>query len=271
MNKRSVHLGPREIQLIYTLEKQNLMIFNIADVKSILKTSDASVKNVIYRLKDKHRVIEIERGKYLLAPAKSGVEGYWSEHTFKILNKLIDTYYVSYWTALHYWGMTEQIPRTIYVVTTKIKKDIEFFGEKIQFVTIVPKKFYGYTTEKIDDDYFTIATREKTIIDCLDRPAYCGGVAELFKGLWTTRDQINFDDLLNATEKFDASSVQRRLGYLLEKSDLLRGYEYKKLKGNFKGFRWLDPSANKKILHYDHNWGLKVNISEENLFDWRIH
>jgi predicted transcriptional regulator of viral defense system len=167
--------------------------------------------------------------------------------------------------------MTEQIPRTIYVVTTKIKKDIEFFGEKIQFVTVVPKKFYGYTTEKIDDDYFTIATREKTIIDCLDRPAYCGGVAELFKGLWTTRDQINFDDLLNATEKFDASSVQRRLGYLLEKSDLLRGYEYKKLKGNFKGFRWLDPSANKKILHYDHNWGLKVNISEENLFDWRMH
>ena len=271
MNKKSVHLGPREIQLIYTLEKQNLMIFNIADVKSILKTSDASVKNVIYRLKDKHRVIEIERGKYLLAPAKSGVEGYWSEHTFKILNKLIDTYYVSYWTALHYWGMTEQIPRTIYVVTTKIKKDIEFFGEKIQFVTVVPKKFYGYTTEKIDDDYFTIATREKTIIDCLDRPAYCGGVAELFKGLWTARDQINFDDLINATKKGNASSVQRRLGYLLEKSDLLKGYEYKKLKGNFKGFRWLDPSANKKILHYDHNWGLKVNISEESLFNWRIH
>lgn len=271
MNKRSVNLGPREIQLIYTLEKQNLMIFNIADVKSILKTSDASVKNVIYRLKDKHRIIEIERGKYLLAPAKSGVEGYWSEHTFKILNKLIDRYYVSYWTALHYWGMTEQIPRTIYVVTTKIKKDIEFFGEKIQFVTLVPKKFYGYTTEKIDDDYFTIATREKTIIDCLDHPAYCGGVAELFKGLCTTRDQINFDDLMNVTEKINLSSVQRRLGYLLEKSDLLREDEYKKLKGNFKGFRWLDPSANKKILHYDHNWGLKVNISEENLFDWRMH
>ena len=271
MNKKSIYLGPREIQLIYTLEKQNLMIFNIKDVKSILKTSDASVKNVIYRLKEKHRIIEIERGKYLLAPAKSGVEGYWSEHAFKILNKLINSYYVSYWTALHYWWMTEQIPRTIYVVTTKIKKDIEFFGEKIQFVTVIPKKFYGYTTEKIDDDYFTVATREKTIIDCLDRPIYCGGVVELFKGLWTARKQINFDILINSTEKFNASSVQRRLGYLIEKSDFLRKHEYKRLKGKFNGFRWLDPSANKKILYYDHNWGLKVNISEENLFDWRIH
>ena len=271
MNKKSVHLGPKEIQLIYTLEKQNLLIFNIADVKSILKTSDASVKNVVYRLKDKHRVIEIERGKYLLAPAKSGVEGYWSEHTFKILNKLIDTYYVSYWTALHHWGMTEQIPRTTYVVTTKIKKDIEFFGEKIQFVTVVPKKFYGYITEKIDDDYFTIATREKTIIDCLDHPAYCGGIIELVKGLWTGRNQINFDNLFTVAKKFNVSSVQRRLGYLLEKSGLLKEHEYKKLKENFKGFRWFDPSANKKILCYDRNWGLKVNISEESLFDWRIH
>ena len=246
MSKKSIHLGPREIQLIYTLEEQNQLIFNIVDAKHILKTSDASVKNVIYRLKDKHRIVEIERGKYLLAPAKSGIQGYWSEHTFKILNKLIDIYYVSYRTALHYWGMTEQIPRTTYIVTTKIKEDIEFFGEQIQFVTVVPKKFYGYTTEKIDDDYFNIATREKTIIDCLDHPAYCGGIIELAKGLWTARIEINFDDLINITEKFNVSSVQRRLGYLLEKLGLLEKYKYKKLKKNFKGFSWLDPSANKK-------------------------
>ena len=271
MNKKNIHLGPRELQLIYTLEKQNQLIFNIVDAKRILQTSDASVKNVIYRLKNKHRIVEIERGKYLLAPAKSGIEGHWSEHTFKILNKLIDTYYVSYWTALHYWGMTEQIPRTVYVVTTKIKKDIEFFGEKIQFVTVSPKKFYGYTTEKIDNDYFNIATREKTIIDCLDHPRYCGGLIEVAKGLWTVRNQINFDELINIVEKFNVSSVQRRLGYLLEKSGLLKEHKYRKLKKNFKGFRWLDPSANKKILCYNRNWGLKINVSEERLFDWRMH
>ena len=271
MAKKSVRFGPREIQLMYTLEKQNRLVFNTSDAKRILQTSDASVKNVIYRLKGKHRIIEIERGKYLLAPARSGVEGYWSEHVFKILNELIDTYYVSYWTALHYWGMTEQIPRTIYVVTTKIKKDINFFGEKIQFVTVVPKKFYGYATEKIDDDHFTIATREKTIIDCLDHPEYCGGVIELFKCLWTARNQINFDDLIANAEKFDVSAVQRRLGFLLDKADLLERQKYKRLKKPFKGFRWLDPSSDKKILCYDRKWGLKINISEENLFDWRIH
>ena len=270
MYKKSIHLGPRETQLIYTLEKQNQLIFNITDAKHILKTSDASVKNVIYRLKDKHRIVEIERGKYLLAPAKSGIEGYWSEHTFKILNKLIDTYYVSYWTALHYWGMTEQIPRTTYIVTTKTKKDIEFFGEKIKFVTVVPRKFYGHITEEIDGDCFNIATREKTIIDCLDHPAYCGGIIELAKGMWTTQAKINFDDLINIMEKFNVNSVQRRLGYILEKLGLLKESEYKKLKKNFNGFRWLDPSANKKILCYDRNWGLKINISEESLLNWRI-
>jgi len=271
MTKNNIHFGPREIQLIYTLEKQNRLIFNTSHVKQILQTSDASVKNVIYRLKNKHRIIEIERGKYLLAPARSGVEGYWSEHAFKILNELIEPYYISYWTALQYWGMTEQIPRTIYVVTTKIKKDIEFFGEKIQFVTVVPKKFFGYKTEKIDNDNFTIATREKTVIDCLDHPQYCGGVVELFKCLWTARNQIDYNDLIADAEKFDVSAVQRRLGFLLDTADFLEQKKYKKLKKPFKGFRWLDPSSDKKILYYDRKWGLKINISKENLFDWRKH
>ena len=195
----------------------------------------------------------------------------FSGHVFKILDELINPYYVSYWTALHYWGMTEQIPRTTYIATTKIKKDIVFFGEKIQFVTIVPKKFYGYTSEKIGDDHFKIATREKTIIDCLDHPEYCGGIVEPFKSLCSIREQMDFDDLAESTKKFAVSSVQRRLGYLLEKSGVFERNEYKKLKENFKGFRWLDPSANKKILRYDYNWGLKINIPEENLFDWRMH
>jgi predicted transcriptional regulator of viral defense system len=223
----------------------------------------------VYRLKEKHRIIEIERGKYLLAPAKSGVEGYWSEHTFKILNELIDPYYVSYWTALHYWGMTEQIPRTIYVVTTKIKKSVDFFGEKIQFVTIVPKKFFGYTTKQVDDGVFTIATREKTVVDCLDNPLYCGGVVEICKGLWAARDQIVFLELLAVVKKFGVGSVQRRLGYLLEKSGFVDKKIYEQLRGSFRGFRWLDPSADKIIIRYNQTWGLQINIPEEHLFDWR--
>jgi predicted transcriptional regulator of viral defense system len=267
MNKKSIYLGPRETQLIYTLEKNNRLIFLISDAKHILQTSDASVKNVIYRLKEKHRIIEIERGKYLLSPAKSGVEGYWSEHVFKLLNELITPYYVSYWTALHYWGMTEQIPRTIYVVTTKTKKDIDFFGEKIQFVTVVPSKFYGYTTETIDTDSFHIATREKTIVDCLDHLCYCGGILEVMKGLWASRNQIDFDMLFNSVKQFHVDSIRRRLGYLLETSDMVEKSALKKLRRPFTGFRWLDPSANKTVLRYNTTWGLKINIADDVLSD----
>ncbi len=27
----------------------------------------------------------------------------------------------------------------------------------------------------------------------------------------------------------------------------------------------------KKMIGYDRNWGLKINIPEENLFDWRAY
>jgi len=266
MIKKNVYLGPKETLLLYTLEKQNRLIFNTADAKSIIRGSNASVKNVIYRLKNKNRIIEIERGKYLLAPARAGIEGYWSEHVFKLLNKLIDSYYISCWTSLHYWGMTEQIPRTTYVITTKIKKDIYFFGEKIKFITVVPKKFFGYTKVKVDDEKINMATREKTIIDCLDHLEYCGGIVEVFKGLLTGNDQIDFYKLIKTIDKFGVDSVQRRLGFMLEKANLIKRDDCKKLKKDFKGYRWLDPSANKEILYYDHNWGLKINISLEKLF-----
>lgn len=267
MNTKSVYLGPMENKLIFTLEEHDRLIFTIIDAKKILKSSDSSVKNVIYRLKEKGRVKEIEKGKYLLSPAKSGIEGYWSEHAFKILPFLIDEYYVSYWSALNYWGMTDQMPIVVYVAIEKRKKNLKFDGQLIQFVTINPTKFFGFVQEKIGFGRFNIASREKTIIDCLDRLEYSGGIVEVAKGLWNARNEINFDSLIDYTLKFRVESVHRRLGFLIELLDLGGGRLERSLSRDFKGYRWLDYSAMKKILRYNKEWGLKINVSEKELLD----
>jgi predicted transcriptional regulator of viral defense system len=269
MSTKIVYLGPMETKLLYTLEAQDRLIFTIADAKAILGSSDSSVKNVIYGLKKKNRLKEIERGKYLLSPAKAGLEGYWSEHVFRILPHLIDRYYVSYWSALSHWDMTEQIPFVVYVAIQKRKKNLRFDGQVIHFVTVSPQKFFGYTQEKIGDRNFNIASREKTILDCLDRLEYAGGITEVAKGLWNARNELRFDTLLEYTRRYQVESVQRRLGFLL---DLIGVHDIKTeraLTKDFKGYHWLDYSARKEILSYDKKWGLKINVPEQELLAFR--
>lgn len=140
------------------------------------------VKNVLYRLRKKGRVEEIEKGKYLLIPARAGMKGSWSEVPFLLAPHLIDVYYVGFWTALNYWGMTEQVPRTVFVAATKRKRDLEYGPTKFEFVTLAKNRFFGFVEEKAGGGKFNVSSKEKTVIDCLLYPRYCGGLDEAVKG-----------------------------------------------------------------------------------------
>jgi predicted transcriptional regulator of viral defense system len=48
---------------------------------------------------------------------------------------------------------------------------------------------------------------EKTIVDCLFKPDYAGGIVEIAKAIHETRDKINFKKLLNYTKKFKSQAV----------------------------------------------------------------
>jgi predicted transcriptional regulator of viral defense system len=57
---------------------------------------------------------------------------------------------------------------------------------------------------------------EKTFIDCLFKPEYAGGVVEIAKAIYASRNKIKFDKLLDYAIKFDSQAVVKRLGFLLE-------------------------------------------------------
>ncbi len=117
MSIQKIRFGEREVKLLFELEQEKTPVFSIAQAKQVLGTSDASVKNVLKRLKKKHRIIPLQKGLYLFAPLKSGVEGFWSEDAFRVVPFLVNLndYYVGFISAMNYWGMTEQIPIVMHV------------------------------------------------------------------------------------------------------------------------------------------------------------
>jgi len=267
---QNISLGPQENRLLLTLAEKGISVFSFDDAKDILQTSNSSVRHILMDLARKRRLQRIQRGKYLLVPEKAGRELHWTESPWVIIPHLIDVYYVGFWTAMNYWGMTEQIPYTVFVATTKRKRNLKFGNQKFEFVTLSEKKFFGFVEEKASKtETFNISSKEKTIVDGLMHPEYCGGIPEVAKAMWSSKEELNWNSVLEMCSKVGLSVVFRRLGYLL---DILKIEEdiTHKIKGKkFKGFHLLDPNASKQKIEYSREYGLIINRSKNHLLSWK--
>ena len=258
-----------ESRLLLTLEEKELSVFTKDDAKDILKTTDSSVWHILNGLIHKKRIRRIQRSKYLLIPAKAGIEGYWAESPWVVVPHLIDVYYVGFWTAMNYWGMTEQIPYTVFVATTKRKRNLEFGNQRFEFVTLSKKKFFGFVEEKVNKkESFNISSREKTIVDGLMHPEYCGGIPEVAKAMWYSRDDVNWSSVLEMSDKVELSVVLRRLGYLLNLLEIEKEISRKIKEKSFKGFHFLDSHAIRKRIDYSKEFGLIINRTRNELLGW---
>ncbi|HMQ50379.1 MAG TPA: transcriptional regulator, partial [Saprospiraceae bacterium] len=52
------------------------------------------------------------------------------------------------------------------------------------------------------------------------KPDYAGGIVEVARAIYTSKDKIKYDILLEYAKKFDSQAVIKRLGFLLEILDI---------------------------------------------------
>ena len=259
-----------ESRLLLTLEAENLSVFTTDDVKDILNTTDSSVWHILNGLVHKNRIQRIERSRYLLIPARAGTDGYWAEYPWTIVPRLIDVYYVGFWTAMNYWDMTEQIPRTVFVATTKRKRSLEFGCQEFRFVTLSGDKFFGFVKKKSErGGSFNISSKEKTIVDGLTHPEYCGGITEVTKAMWDLRREGDWTTVLEMAEIMRINVILKRLGYLLSVLDIEREIR-REIRKKIKKIPWqyLDPTAGRCRIETSKEYGLVINLSKNELLYW---
>ena len=261
-----------ESRLMLTLEERDMSVFTTNDAKDILKTTDSSVWGILNGLAHKKRIQRIERSRYLLIPARAGTDGYWAEYPWVIVPRLIDTYYVGFATAMNFWDMTEQIPYTVFVATTKRKRNLEFGGQRFKFVTLSSKKFFGFGEEKADEGkLFNISSREKTIVDGLAHPEYCGGIPEVTKAMWSVQKEVDWQTVLDMAEKMGINVVLKRLGYLLSILDIEEGISRKIKKIKKQPYQYLDHATSGEKVKNSKEYGLIINMTDYELLDWMEH
>lgn len=71
-----------------------------------------------------------------------------------------------------------------------------------------------------DRDRVPVTDRERTIVDCLQRPDLCGGYLEVDAGTWTVRDRVDTAKLVHYAIHLGVGAVMRRVGYLLNSCEI---------------------------------------------------
>src|SRR3989338_3117429 len=144
----------KRIKLIKELE--GYPVFSLKILKELIEKDNNYAKLVLHRLKKDKLIFEIEKNKYTAY-----------KDPLIMASNIIWPCYISFWSALRYYNLTEQLPQAISVITTRARKkrEIDFGSTKIVFTKIKPKYFFGYKKERYQNFNMFIAEKEKALID----------------------------------------------------------------------------------------------------------
>jgi predicted transcriptional regulator of viral defense system len=114
-----------------------------------------------------------------------------------------------------------------------------------------------------------ISEPEKTIVDCLDRLRYCGGISEVAKALWYGRDELDFTKMAEYSRRNGNRATSQRLGYLIE----MLGFTADKaveilLQSMSTRYTPLDTLSEPKGKHME-RWKVILNIPDNKLSQWK--
>ncbi len=234
-------IARREAQVISEIRSRDMVVFTHKDVDRFLDTSRGNTYRIIGNMIDKDLVKRVERGKFILTEI-------WNElDIYEIVPEIFQPSYIAFWSALHYHDMTDQVPRTVFLVTTKRKKSLRLQGQRIKYVTVKKSLFFGY--ERYDK--VVVSDMEKTVIDCLRHPEYSGGISQIQDAIW---DELDTDRLIEYCELTGSSAVASRLGYLLEKKKIV--FDKDRIKELIDTYTKLDPKQKESVLNS--KWKLYV-------------
>lgn len=269
MNKKySKTLGPREAQLIILLYAANKQIFKLRDVKEIMHVKEALAANLVSRLNAKGIITRIKQGLYSIVPFEMGKETIYIPDAYITAREIMNNrdYYISFASALQLHGMTTQPQLTNYTAIQHTKRPVNASGYDYKFVCMNKKLFFGIEDFWINkQEKIKISDPEKTIIDCLNHPVYCGGISEAAKALYMKRDSLKAEKLIDYALKLGKASVCGRLGYLLELYNVENINDLQKLKEHIgKSYVPLDPTLPKQGK-YLNKWRLLLNATKEEL------
>ena len=252
--QRKLKKSPTGVELVRLLATEGNRVFSIDRARELsprVGLKESYLCEALYHLGRNGWIVSVRRGLYALAATVPGVT---SAHEFEIAMALVNPAAISHWSALHHHGLTEQVPRKVFVLTTtetavprpksaKGKREGYSVGGAVyQFIQVKPQRFFGTEKVWVNEARVAMTDPERTLLDGLSMPKYCGDFAEVLHAFAVRGDDLDLERIIDYARKLDAATA-KRLGWVLEK----QGVAPERLKPlaevPVKGYRTLDPTG----------------------------
>ena len=141
----------------------------------------------------------------------------YTTHEYLIAAHVAEPMYIGYYSALSHHGLTEQVPRTVYVVTSTRAQSREIHGVPYRVTTVTERKFFGFDPTSIEGTTVQVSDLEKTLVDCADHLEFCGGLRELATAMRTADERgCDWETVGEYLERLDNGAATKRIVYLAD-------------------------------------------------------
>ena len=260
------------IDLVRQLAQEGDRIFTTARARELapqVGLRDAYVGESLYHLRRNGWITSLRRGLYALSYTVPGVA---PVHEYEVAMALVQPGAISHWSAFSHHGLTEQIPWKTFVLTTTEAsvparsisdgddgdRGYQAGGMWYQFIQTRPERFFGVERIWVGEARVSITSLERTLLDGLAMPRYCGGFGDVVYAFGETASRMDIDRMVVDAPRLGVA-VAKRLGWVLETHGI-EGPHLEQLAAlPVKGYRKLDANGPGRGT-YNGRWMLQENL-----------
>jgi predicted transcriptional regulator of viral defense system len=256
MTERKLKKSQVGVELVRVLASEGDRIFSTQRARELaprVGMNASYVVEALHHLRNNGWIVSLRRGLYALS---SSVPGVTAVHEFEIASALVTPAAISHWSALHYHGMTDQVPRRVFVLTTagasvprargtrstRGGNTVRIGEATYQFIQVKPERFFGTGRAWIGQSRVPVTDPERTLLDGLSRPQYCGDFAEVLQAFEVWGNHLRIDRIIDYALRLDGA-ISKRLGWVLESRGVPAGQLSPLQQLAIKGYRKLDPTG----------------------------
>jgi len=192
-------------------------------------------------------VSRVRRGLYVPVPLETRSGDVALEEPWIVAERLFTPCYVGGWSAAEHWDLTEQIFRSILVMTSRKPRNRKPVIKGTTFVvrTILPESLFGTKPVWRGQVKVSVSDPSRTVLDLMDDPVLGGGLRPSVDVLesYLKSESKDLPLLVSYAERLGSGAAFKRLGFLLERlapaeREAIEACRARITKGNTK----LDPS-----------------------------
>jgi predicted transcriptional regulator of viral defense system len=266
-------LGPRTAKLFAGILETGKTAFTLSTAASLMGVSHGQAASILYAAAKRGLVTSVKRGLYNLVPFELGSATFHLDNRYVLVRESLGDkpYFFSYASAFDIHGLATQPSLDVYATYSVRRKKMNIGGSMTHIIYMPPSRFYGQQELQVTGALVMVSDIERTLVDAVSIPRYCGGLVEAAKAFFMAKPRLNSSKLIEYAQRYNKWSVLRRTGYLLEIFELAPPSTLENLARTLpRGYSMLDPDLPKDGLS-NSKWGLTLNVSLAELLNAVSH